>query len=85
MKVCNFELFPLDFEEIHEAAEGDTIDFALANSGMYVDFEATCGTNRIVTLKNLRLGNACSRIWRGFCQKQLIVFGVAVARDFEAP
>lgn len=52
-----FEVVPLDFEQMYEAVENDTIDFIIANSGMYVDFEALYGANRIATLKNLRLGN----------------------------
>lgn len=52
-----FELVPLNFEEIYQAVDNNSIDFIIANSGMYVDFEATYGANRIATLKNLRLGN----------------------------
>jgi|GEM_PF-1284543 len=54
----DFELVPMDFDEIYEAAEKKEFDFLLANPGMYVDFEARYGANRIATLKNLRLGDA---------------------------
>ena len=52
-----FQIVPLNFEEIYQAVEDNSIDFIIANSGMYVDFEANYGANRIATLKNLRLGN----------------------------
>jgi methyl-accepting chemotaxis protein PixJ len=52
-----FEIVPLNFEETYQAVEAGTIDFAIANSGMYIDFEGLYGANRIATLKNLRLGN----------------------------
>ena len=51
-----FELVPLGFEEMHAAAKNNELDFFIINSGMYVDFEANYGVNRIATLKNLRLG-----------------------------
>lgn len=53
----SFEVVPLNFEEIYAAIKANEIDFAIANSGMYVDFEGDYGANRIATLKNLRLGN----------------------------
>ncbi|MDJ0690361.1 MAG: PhnD/SsuA/transferrin family substrate-binding protein [Xenococcaceae cyanobacterium MO_188.B32] len=52
-----FQIVPLNFEEIYQAVAANNIDFIIANSGMYVDFEADYGANRIATLKNLRLGN----------------------------
>ncbi len=57
IKGYEFQIVPLNFEEIYQAVKDDTIDFIIANSGMYVDFEADYGANRIATLKNLRLGN----------------------------
>ncbi len=52
-----FQIVPLNFEEMYQSVENNSIDFFLANPGMYVDFEADYGANRIATLKNLRLGN----------------------------
>ncbi len=52
----SFEIVPLDFEETYQAVKEESIDFVIANSGMYVDFEGLYGANRIATLKNLRLG-----------------------------
>ena len=57
IKGYEFQIVPLNFEEIYQAVKDDSIDFIIANSGMYVDFEADYGANRIATLKNLRLGN----------------------------
>ncbi|MGK7894512.1 MAG: PhnD/SsuA/transferrin family substrate-binding protein [Xenococcus sp. (in: cyanobacteria)] len=54
----DFELAPMNFEEIYAAAENNEFDFLLPNPGMYVDFEARYGANSIATLKNRRLGNA---------------------------
>ena len=51
-----FEIIPLDFDEIESAVENKEVDFAITNPGMYVNLEATYGINRIVSLKNLRLG-----------------------------
>ena len=53
-----FEVVPLDFEETYQAVKEGTIDFVIANSGMYVEFEGIYNANRIATLKNLRLGKA---------------------------
>jgi len=52
-----FQIVPLNFEEMYQAVEENSVDFFLANPGMYVDFEADYGANRIATLKNLRLDN----------------------------
>ena len=54
----DFELVPMNFEEIYLAAKNNEFDFLLPNPGMYVDFEARYGANRIATLKNQRLGNS---------------------------
>ena len=56
-----FEIVPKGIEEMREYAKSDDADFYIVNSGMYVDFEATYGANRIATLKNLRLGKAYTR------------------------
>ena len=51
-----FEIVPENFEGMYRLAEAKGADFFIINSGMYVDFEARHGANRIATLKNLRLG-----------------------------
>ena len=51
-----FELVPAGFDAMREIAQNNQVDFFLVNPGMYVEFEADYGVNRIATLKNLRLG-----------------------------
>ena len=53
-----FEMLPGTIEDMHNLAEQNQADFFIVNSGLYVDFEASYGANRIATLKNLRLGEA---------------------------
>ena len=52
----NFQIVPLDFEEIFDAVENEKVDFILANSSFSVELEVLNGINRIATLKNLRVG-----------------------------
>ncbi len=47
-----FRVVPLDFEEIGPAVAAADIDFLLANSGIYVEFEKRYGVGRIATLRN---------------------------------
>jgi len=47
-----FELVPLDFDAIGLAVANGEVDFILANSGFYVEFEARYGVSRIATLRN---------------------------------
>ena len=56
-----FEIVPKGFDEMREYAKQDEADFFIINSGMYVDFEANHGANRIATLKNLRLGKSYTK------------------------
>lgn len=53
-----FEMIPGDFDEIRNMAQQNEVNFFLVNPGMYVEFEADFGINRLATLKNLRLGDA---------------------------
>lgn len=48
-----FTIVPLDFEEIGEAVAANRIDFVLANSAIYVEFETLYGAGRIATMRNL--------------------------------
>ncbi|MEO1670527.1 MAG: PhnD/SsuA/transferrin family substrate-binding protein [Cyanobacteria bacterium J06631_2] len=52
-----FEIVTAGFEQMREVAKNGEVDFFVVNSGMYVEFEADYGANRIATLKNRRLGN----------------------------
>ena len=51
-----FEIVTAGFEEMRQIAKNNEVNFFIVNSGMYVEFEADYGVNRIATLKNLRLG-----------------------------
>ncbi|MEM8718038.1 MAG: PhnD/SsuA/transferrin family substrate-binding protein [Cyanobacteria bacterium P01_G01_bin.39] len=53
-----FEMVTAGFEEMRTIAANNEVDFFLVNPGMYVEFEADFGVNRLATLKNLRLGDA---------------------------
>ena len=52
-----FEIVTASFDKMREIAKNNEVDFFLVNPGMYVEFEADYGANRIATLKNRRLGN----------------------------
>ena len=54
----NFQVVPLDFNEVYEAVEKQTIDFVFANSSYYVGLSKKWDITRIATLKNLRLGES---------------------------
>ncbi|MGL4883854.1 MAG: PhnD/SsuA/transferrin family substrate-binding protein [Waterburya sp.] len=53
-----FEMVTGNFEQMSAIAEKGEVDFYIVNPGMYIDFEASYGVNRIATFKNLRLGKA---------------------------
>lgn len=53
-----FELVPLDWNGMRAYIKAGEADFVLSNPGMYVEFEADYGIRRLMTLKNLRLGEA---------------------------
>jgi signal transduction histidine kinase/DNA-binding response OmpR family regulator/ABC-type phosphate/phosphonate transport system substrate-binding protein/HPt (histidine-containing phosphotransfer) domain-containing protein len=50
-----FEIVPIDFEQINYMVNSGSVDFILANSSIYVELEIKYGVNRIATLKNKRL------------------------------
>ena len=51
-----FQIVAAGFEQMREIANNKEVNFFLVNPGMYVEFEADYGANRIATLKNLRVG-----------------------------
>jgi methyl-accepting chemotaxis protein PixJ len=53
-----FEMVVGNIEQMSAIAEKDEVDFYITNPGMYIDFEANYGVNRIATFKNRRLGKA---------------------------
>ncbi len=54
----DFIIVPLDFDQVNESVQNEIIDFILVNSSMYIELEVLYGVSRLVTLKNLRLGDA---------------------------
>ncbi|GAB4347080.1 MAG: hypothetical protein Kow006_06410 [Gammaproteobacteria bacterium] len=52
-----FEIKPLDFDEVANALETHEVDFLLVNPGIYVTMEARFGVARIATMNNRRSDN----------------------------
>jgi two-component system NtrC family sensor kinase len=52
----DFIIIPLNFAQVSEAVAAGAVDFLITNSGMYVEFEALYGVNRLATLKVRRSG-----------------------------
>jgi signal transduction histidine kinase/DNA-binding response OmpR family regulator len=48
-----FEIIPLDFEQIFEAAEKQQVDFLLANSSIYSELAIKYSAQRLCTMNNL--------------------------------
>jgi len=55
-----FEIIPLEYNQIIDFVKNNKIDFILTNSASYVELEIRYGVNRIATLKNSCFGNACT-------------------------
>ena len=53
-----FTIVPLNFAQIGAAIEQNAVEFVIASPGIYVEFEALYGVNRLATLKHLRMGQA---------------------------
>jgi len=56
-----FVIVPLSHEQIAPNVKQAKVDFLLTNSSFYVELEQQYGINRIVTLKEMRLGRAYSK------------------------
>ncbi|MBO1057023.1 MAG: PhnD/SsuA/transferrin family substrate-binding protein [Dolichospermum sp. JUN01] len=54
----DFTIVPLNFTQIGAAIEQNAVEFVIASPGIYVEFEALYGVNRLATLKQLRMGRA---------------------------
>jgi two-component system sensor histidine kinase TtrS len=50
----DFEIIPLDFDEVEPAVKDATVDFILVNPGIYVNLEAKYNVTRLATMINLR-------------------------------
>ena len=59
-----FLIVPLDFREIEPAVRSGSVDFLLANPGIYVNMEVRYRISRIVTLNNL-INNEASNLFGG--------------------
>lgn len=55
-----FKIVSLGFNSINSAVENGRVDFVISNPSVYVGLEASYGTTRIATLKNLRIGRVCT-------------------------
>lgn len=50
----DFEIVPLDFDEIDEAVRDSDVDFILVNPGIYVNLEYRYRVSRLATMQHLR-------------------------------
>jgi two-component system NtrC family sensor kinase len=53
-----FIVVPLKFTQIGAAIQQNAVEFVITSPGIYVEFEALYGVNRLATLKHLRMGRA---------------------------
>jgi ABC-type phosphate/phosphonate transport system substrate-binding protein len=58
MPEYHFVIIPLNFTHIEAAIKENEVEFVITSSGLYVEFEALYGVNRLATLKHLRMGRA---------------------------
>ncbi len=54
----HFTIVPLNFNQIGAAMKENAVEFVITSPGIYVEFEALYGVNRLATLKHLRMGRA---------------------------
>ncbi|TAE59697.1 MAG: PAS domain S-box protein [Nostocales cyanobacterium] len=54
----HFIIVPLNFNDIGAAMKENAVEFVITSPGIYVEFEALYGVNRLATLKHLRMGRA---------------------------
>lgn len=55
---ASFAIISLSYDELHDAVMKNQIDFLIANSAIYVEFEAEHGIQRMATLENMRMGDS---------------------------
>ena len=61
----SFSILPLDFSQIYNAVENQTVDFIFANSSFYVELEVRFGVTRIATLNNLHSDKTAHAVFAG--------------------
>ena len=57
----NFQIVPLNLQQVRKATAAEEVDFVLTNPGNYALLEATYGASRIATLKRHWMGHDYSR------------------------
>ena len=60
----DFEIIPLDFDEVDKAVRNEEIDFILVNPGIYVNLEYRYRVSRLATMQHLR-GTDASKVFGG--------------------
>ncbi|MBD1388074.1 PhnD/SsuA/transferrin family substrate-binding protein [Neiella sp. HB171785] len=55
-----FEVLPLDFDQVRQAVASGNVQFVLVNASIYVQLEQDYGVSRIATLKNQKSGKVFS-------------------------
>ncbi|WP_325807590.1 PhnD/SsuA/transferrin family substrate-binding protein [Cocleimonas sp. KMM 6892] len=60
----DFEIIPLDFDEVDSAVKNDEVDFILVNPGIYVNLEYKYRVSRLGTMYNLR-GDDAYKVFGG--------------------
>ncbi|RKX18238.1 MAG: hypothetical protein DRP35_09590, partial [Candidatus Zixiibacteriota bacterium] len=70
----NFELIPLNFEEMFSAVENSAVDYVITNPVIYIELEYFYGYNRIATLANLNSG-------KGFTEYGSVIFSRRDRKD----
>ncbi len=61
----NFEIIPLDFDDVDKAVRDNEVDFILVNPGIYVNLEYNYRVSRLATMNNLRGNNGIYKIFGG--------------------
>ncbi|XPS86981.1 two component system sensor histidine kinase [Desulfosarcina variabilis str. Montpellier] len=61
----SFSILPLDFDQIFNAIQNQTVDFIFANPSFYVELEVRFGVTRIATLNNLDSDKAAHALFAG--------------------
>lgn len=61
----DFEIMPLDFDDVDPAVKNGDVDFILVNPGIYVNLEYKYRVSRLATMNNRRADNASYKIFGG--------------------
>ena len=61
----DFEIVPLDFDEIDQAVSNEDVDFILVNPGIYVNLEYRYRVSRLATMQHIRANNTRSKNFGG--------------------